>query len=116
MMAAVYAIRVSPIATFIEREGITLVVQTEDLSTLQHHFAADGGFEFSETSFSRITLLVHSSLDAVGLTAVVTAKLTERNISANVVAGYFHDHFFVQSTRASEAMDTLRALASEKAL
>lgn len=109
LMVSVYALGVAPIATFLEAEGLTLIVKKIDLSKLE----GMEGFEFADTSFARITLLVHSSLDAVGLTALVSAKLTELNISANVVAGYYHDHFFVQSTRAAEAMDILRAIAAE---
>jgi hypothetical protein len=54
-----------------------------------------------------ITLTVHSSLEAVGLTAAVSAKLTEHNISANVIAAYYHDHILVQSERAEDAMKAL---------
>ena len=54
---------------------------------------------------------IHSSLDAVGLTAAVSAKLTEHGISANVVAGYFHDHIFVQSKYAEKAMAALGEFA-----
>ena len=108
-MAAVYSLGVSPIATFMESEGLTVIVKEEAARKLSDM----SGFEFSNSPFSRITLLVHSSLDAVGLTALVATKLTEHNISANVVAGYFHDHFFVQASRAEDAMNILKSIASE---
>ncbi|MCH9673679.1 MAG: ACT domain-containing protein, partial [Gammaproteobacteria bacterium] len=64
-----------------------------------------------ESIFKRITLTVHSSLDAVGLTAAVSTKLAEHDISANIVAGYYHDHIFVQTQRATHAMAALRELS-----
>jgi hypothetical protein len=58
-----------------------------------------------------ITLSVHSSLEAVGLTAAFAAALTAEGISANVVAGYHHDHIFVPERDAERALETLRALS-----
>jgi hypothetical protein len=55
---------------------------------------------------------VHSSLEAVGLTAAVAGALTAAGISANVVAAFHHDHVFVPADRAEAAMaqlDLLRA-------
>ena len=60
-----------------------------------------------------ITLNVHSSLDAVGFLAAVTARLTTADMGVNPVSGYFHDHLFVPADRADEAMALLRALAQE---
>ena len=60
--------------------------------------------------FRRITLGVHSSLEAVGLTAAVAAALTAAGISANVVAAFHHDHVFVPADRAEDALACLRAL------
>ncbi|MEM7765218.1 MAG: ACT domain-containing protein [Pseudomonadota bacterium] len=62
-------------------------------------------------SFSRITLKVHSSLHAVGLTAAVSRVLGDENIPANMVAGFYHDHVFVPSPLAMRAMDALQGLA-----
>ncbi len=55
-----------------------------------------------------ITLRVHSSLDAVGLTAAVAGQLATGGISCNVVAGYFHDHLFVPIDEADLAVNLLR--------
>jgi hypothetical protein len=88
----------SPIATFCEAEGLTLV--------LPKYRADKAGFRY-ESVFKGITLTVHSSLDAVGLTAVVSSTLAEHGISANVIAAYYHDHIFVQSERADEALAAL---------
>lgn len=91
----------APIASFSEPEGLTLVIpQTAaDRAGLPYH-----------ATFSCITLLVHSSLEAVGLTAAVATKLTEHNISANVIAAYYHDHIFVPSESAAVALAALREL------
>ena len=93
----------NPIATYQEDEGLTLVI-TEKMA--QEHDVA------YESTLKAITLKVHSSLEAVGLTAAVSAKLSHKNISANVIAGYFHDHIFVQSNRAEEAMEALQELSN----
>lgn len=93
-----------PLASFNEAEGLTLIV------TLQS--ARQAGIAF-ESTFRKITLTVHSSLEAVGLTAAVSSKLTEKEISANVVAAYYHDHIFVPSEKAESALAALKELISE---
>ena len=62
-------------------------------------------------AFARITLMVHSALEGVGLTAAVSAALAGAGIACNVVAGYHHDHIFVPWERREEALDILRRLA-----
>lgn len=93
-----------PLATFREREGMTLVL---DKGT-----AAKGKLPF-ESTFKMITLTVHSSLDAVGLTAAVSSKLASKGISANVIAAYYHDHIFVQSEKAEMALAALEELCNQ---
>ena len=90
--------RLEPIASFVEREGLTLVISRAKAD--EHDLAY-------ESVFRGITLKVHSSLEAVGLTAAFSNKLAEHGISANVIAGYFHDHIFVQSEQADRAMAAL---------
>ena len=89
-----------------EAEGTTLVLPREraDELGLTYAFVA-----------SWITLRVHSALDAVGLTAAFAAALTDEGISANVVAGYFHDHLFVPEDRRDDAMRALQDLARRAA-
>lgn len=58
-----------------------------------------------------LTVSVHSSLDAVGLTAALSAALAAREIPCNVLAGFFHDHLLVPLDRADEAVEALEALA-----
>lgn len=62
-------------------------------------------------AFARITLMVHSALDGVGLTAAVAAALAEAGIACNVVAAFHHDHLLVPWDRRDEALDILRRLA-----
>jgi hypothetical protein len=90
-----------PIASFLEAEGLTLVIPK--LRADEHGIAYEGGFRC-------ITLSVHSSLDAVGLTAVVATQLTQHHISANVIAAYYHDHIFVPAHHADAALAALHAL------
>ena len=87
-----------PIASFLEAEGLTLLVAKEN--------ADQAGLSY-ESLFKCITLKVHSSLEAVGLTAAVSSKLAERGISANVIAAYYHDHIFVQAEKADAALSAL---------
>jgi hypothetical protein len=54
----------------------------------------------------RITLDVHSSLEAVGL----TAALADRGISCNVIAGVYRDHLFVPDDRAEEAVEAFHGI------
>ncbi len=88
----------SPLASFHETEGLTLVVSKA---------AAVAGRLPFESVFKAITLTIHSSLDAVGLTAAVATKLAEKGISANVIAAYYHDHIFVPAEKAGTAMEAL---------
>lgn len=96
-------IALEPLGTFYESEGLTLIVLLEK--------AQQAGLAF-EGKFKQITLQVHSSLEAVGLTAAVSAKLASAGISANVVAAYYHDHVFVPSEKANEALAALQTLSS----
>lgn len=91
-----------PIAAISEAEGLTLIISRA--------IAENRRLDY-ESVFKRITLHVHSSLDAVGLTAAFSNKLAEHGISANVVAGYYHDHIFVQSADAEKAIDALNEFA-----
>ncbi|POF31497.1 ACT domain-containing protein [Roseibium marinum] len=90
-----------PIGLFAETEGVTAILPLERAREL--------GLAEAEW-FRRITLTVHSSLDAVGLTAAVSSALAARGISANVVAAFFHDHVFVPEERAQDALAVLREL------
>tara|TARA_R110000744_G_scaffold25934_1_gene64012 strand:- start:1676 stop:2089 length:414 start_codon:yes stop_codon:yes gene_type:complete len=91
----------NPISTFQEQEGLTVILTKEKADEFNISYSG---------VFKCITLNVHSSLDAVGLTAAVSTKLTQSNISANVVAAYYHDHVFVAVKDAKQALADLNAL------
>ena len=55
-----------------------------------------------------ITLTVHSSLEAVGFLAAITARLAAAGISVNAVSGFYHDHLFVPEHKADEALHHLQ--------
>ena len=95
-----------PLMIFREDEGTTCILPAADARRL--------GLP-DEPVFRRITLSVHSSLEAIGLTAAVASALTAGGISANVVAAFHHDHLFVPADRAEDAMACLQALAGPEA-
>jgi len=86
------------IGSFNEKEGITLI--------LNEDYAKELGYNMLNI-MSWITLQVHSSLEAVGLTAAFSNVLAKNKISCNVIAGYYHDHIFVPKEDADKAMDLL---------
>jgi hypothetical protein len=88
---------------FREKEAITVVVLKE--------YADAKGWKYNAV-FSWISLTIHSSLEAVGLTAAFSAALAKQNISCNVVAAYYHDHIFVKKEDAERAMDALKRLTA----
>jgi uncharacterized protein len=92
--------------TFKEKEGVTIILQKEIADRHALNYSA---------VMSWITLAIHSSLTAVGLTAAFATALTNENISCNVVAGYYHDHIFVAREDAEKAMRSLKRLADEAA-
>jgi hypothetical protein len=85
---------------FKEKEAITLILKKEIADKLN--------LEYSMT-MSWITLLVHSSLEAVGLTAAFSKALSDKGISCNVVAAFYHDHIFVGKKDTEKAMQVLKA-------
>ena len=91
------------LATVDEAEGTTLVLERHEADAFRLGHAG---------TFAWITLTVHSSLEAVGLTAAVAGALAGRNIPCNVLAGFHHDHLLVPSDRADEAIAALRELSA----
>jgi hypothetical protein len=87
--------------------GVFALVQEEEGMTLIAPFP-DG-------EWARISLAVHSSLSAVGLTAAIARALADRQLPANIVAGYHHDHVFVPWERRDEAIAALAELSEQNA-
>ena len=71
--------------------------------------AAARAGQATDVQFAWLTLTVQSSLDAVGLTAVVSARLAAIGIPCNVLAGYHHDHLLVPVDRVDDAINVLAA-------
>ena len=95
----------NPVGFFQEKEGMTFILDLKD---------AIGKDIDCQSVYRLITLDIHSSLDAVGLTAAFSAKLTEKNISANVIAAYYHDHIFVPKEKAEQALNAILELQKIK--
>lgn len=93
---------ITPFAMVQEDEGLTLIAPLAQLAAAG--LAAQG-------PLARITLTIHSALEAVGLTAAVSAALAAQGISANMIAGFHHDHIFLPASDADRAMEVLRRLA-----
>ena len=91
------------IGQFREPEGITLILPQATADRLQLPYSYEAAW---------LILTVHSSLEAVGLTAAFAQALATAQISCNVVAGYYHDHLFVATRDADKALETLRRLAA----
>ena len=87
------------LGSFKEKEGTTLIITKEYADLI--------GFSYTSI-MSWISLEVHSSLEAVGLTAAFSKVLADANISCNVVAGYYHDHIFVLKQDALRAIGLLK--------
>ncbi|EEA28805.1 hypothetical protein PMAA_035980 [Talaromyces marneffei ATCC 18224] len=81
-----------PVHLYHETEGLTIVTTKES--------AESHGFEYTFPC-KKITLKVHSSLEAVGMTAVISGS------------GYFHDHVFVPEGKEGIAMRGLEELTRE---
>jgi hypothetical protein len=92
-------------ATVVEEEGITSVIRVTDAERL--------GIEVGFTA-AWLTLEVHSALEAVGLTAAVSAALAAEQIPANVLAGYHHDHVLVPLPRVDDAIAALSVSTSTR--
>ena len=72
------------IGTFREDEGVTAIVP----EPVARELGEEG------PAMARITLMVHSSLEGVGLTAAVASALADNGIACNMVAAFHHGPCF----------------------
>ncbi len=94
-----------PLATFQEKEGLTLVLTEQQAQQYQLDVLFRARW---------ISLTVHSDLEAVGLTAAFATALADAGLSCNVFAGAFHDHLLVPVHQAEAAMQALQLLQQSK--
>ena len=101
-----YAVVIAPVegafAHVAEEEGLTVIAS--------HAVLLAAGID-PGPPWARISLSVHSDLAAVGLTAALATALADKGISANVVAGFHHDHIFLPWPHRYEALAALKALS-----
>ncbi len=90
-------------AVISEAEGITVVATVAE--------AERRGWS-AEFVAAWLTIEVHSSLEAVGLTRAMAAVLGDAGIPCNVLAGFYHDHILVPLDQADEAIAQLESLAA----
>ena len=89
--------------SFREEESVTIIIEKK--------IAEDLGLYYSFVA-SWITLTIHSALEAVGLTAAFSKALSDNTISCNVVAAFYHDHIFVDTKDAAQAMEILHQFSA----
>jgi uncharacterized protein len=92
-------INLEPLGWFHEREGVTVILSKEQADRLNLTYSFISAW---------ITLNIHSSLEAIGLTAAISQALTRAGISCNIVAAYYHDHLFVPVGDANHALEILQ--------
>ncbi len=92
------------VMTFLETEGLTLILEQSEASR------ADLAGAFPSRM---ISLEVHSSLEAVGFLAAISARLAAAGMGVNPVSAFYHDHLFVPVDRADEAIQILERLPEE---
>ena len=90
------------VGSFTEEEGITIILDKQSADRLGLEYYYIGAW---------ITLQVNSSLTSIGLTAAVSDVLAKYKITCNMIAGYHHDHVFVDHTKADLAIQVLRKLS-----
>ncbi len=89
------------IMEFKEAEGTTLILKKEDADQLGLNY----NYECAWITINAIT-----QLNDVGLTAKFSTALAAAHISCNVVAGFYHDHIFVDYQNGQQAIELLKRL------
>ncbi|NPD47358.1 ACT domain-containing protein [Lentimicrobium sp. S6] len=92
-------------ASIVETEGRTIVLKKEIADSLKLPYSV---------TMNWITLNVNSSLELVGLSAIISKKFTDHHISCNLMAGYYHDHIFVPEEDSNMAIKLLHELSQRR--
>ena len=100
-------LNISPIMIFREDEGVTLIIKKKIAlkNSLCHS---------NTTTWSMISLTVHSSLEAIGFIAEITKYLARFGVSTNVVSAFYHDHLFVRSEETEKVLKLLEKFPLKK--
>ncbi len=93
------SLKIDPICMFRETEGVSITVEKS---------AADAASLKYDGTWSLITCEVNSDLNAVGFIAAMAKLLAEVGVPVNAVSAYHHDHLFVPTNRAKEAIQLLQ--------
>ena len=93
---------INPLCLFREEEGISVVIEKAQAESLHLQYTG---------TWSLITCKINSSLEAVGFLASMSTALAKEGIPANAVSAYFHDHLFVPSAKAKQALELLQELS-----
>lgn len=86
--------------SFREQEGMTYIVSEQ--------CAQNAGIAIEER-WAMISVDTVTSLSATGITAHISTVLASHKIPCNMVAAFYHDHFFVPFDLCEEALVVLRA-------
>jgi len=100
------------LAIFKEKEGCSILIPNY---YFDENYAIFQQLEFEKDSnlYRCIVLDVNSSLEAVGLTAKVSVRLTELNIPCNVIAAFHHDYIIIPENVADRALTALKGLQED---
>lgn len=95
----------NPKMLYREEEAWTIILPQQEArnARLEHIFPC-----------RQITLNIHSSLDAVGFLAAITARLARLEIGVNPVSAFLHDHLFVPEGKENAVMEALQTMAVER--
>jgi len=98
---------ITPLCQFIEAEGVSLILDSEDARAVGLRGALD---------YKMITLSVYSDLEAIGFIATIAQRLAAALIPCNAVSAFFHDHVFVPKDLSEAAMYELHRLMAESVM
>jgi len=101
------AAALDPLCIFREREGYTVILEKDQADA--HGIGYNAVWAWIEIS-------IHSSLEAVGFLAAMSAALAQAGISSNAVSAFYHDHLFVQAHAAQQALAALQSNSEPPAI